>query len=158
MSERPTWDEYFLNMALAASIRAACTRRQVGAIIVQDNRIKASGYNGSASSAPHCTDGACPRGTQSYAEVPSFADTADGRVTNCIAIHAERNALTDFMQERPNWAEQLLHCTMYISCQPCMDCQELMTSLNLAGWVYQAEGRFVRHLRGDSHVYVGVLR
>lgn len=158
MTTRPSWDQYFINIAEVVATRAACTRRQVGAVLVHDNRIVATGYNGSASSAPHCTDGACPRGTKSLAEVPSFEHATDLRVTNCIALHAERNALTHFMQERPNWAEQLLHCSMYISCQPCMDCQELMTSLSLNEWVYPVEHNYVRHRRGDSHMYVGVLR
>lgn len=63
MADRPGWDDYFLGIAEAVAARADCTRRQVGAVIVHDHRIVATGYNGAAPGQPGCLSaGACPRG------------------------------------------------------------------------------------------------
>lgn len=56
---RPSWDEYFLNIAKAVSARATCPRASVGAVIVRDNRIISSGYNGAPAGEPHCTEVGC---------------------------------------------------------------------------------------------------
>ena len=74
---RPDWRTYFLNIARAVAQRATCSRAQVGAVIVRDNRILATGYNGSLPGGHHCLDYGC--------------DMKDG---HCIrAIHAEVNAV-----------------------------------------------------------------
>lgn len=113
---RPTWDEYFLNIAEAVSKRSSCTRRQVGAVLVdQSHHIISTGYNGSPSGTAHCIDGACPRGKLSYEEQPAFKDYG-----NCIAVHAEVNALTQAMVD--GWLPYLEYSTIYITCQPCEDC------------------------------------
>ncbi|WP_207203789.1 deoxycytidylate deaminase [Actinomyces minihominis] len=64
MSEVPTWDEYFLQIAHAVAARAKCTRRKVGAVIVLDRRIIATGYNGAPPGEVDCLEGACPRAAQ----------------------------------------------------------------------------------------------
>ncbi len=58
---RQTWDEYFLSLAGQAASRSNCTRRRVGAVIVQDRRIRSTGYNGPPSGHRHCDTGGCPR-------------------------------------------------------------------------------------------------
>jgi dCMP deaminase len=89
MTGRPGWDEYFLGIAEAVSRRADCTRRQVGAVIVDaDHRIVSTGYNGAAAGKRGCLSGACPRGRLSYDELPHQA----GGYDNCISLHAELNA------------------------------------------------------------------
>lgn len=62
MPERPGWREYFLGVAEAVAARGDCTRRRVGAVLVQDHRIVSTGYNGAPRGAPGCLEGACPRG------------------------------------------------------------------------------------------------
>lgn len=56
---RPSWDSYFINIAEEVAQRSTCPRAQVGAVIVKDNRILATGYNGAAPGEPHCTDKGC---------------------------------------------------------------------------------------------------
>ena len=61
ITERPGWDEYFMEMAEVARKRSTCLRRAVGAIIVKDNRILATGYNGVPSGIEHCSVRGCQR-------------------------------------------------------------------------------------------------
>lgn len=75
---RPTWDDYFLSIAWAVSLRASCPRASVGAVIVSaDNRILTTGYNGAPAGAPHCLDVGC--------------DVVDDHCQR--ALHAEVNAV-----------------------------------------------------------------
>lgn len=109
------------------SKRADCTRRQVGAVIVDsEHRIVSTGYNGAPSGDPGClTDGACPRGQKSYAEVPAFSS-----YSNCIAKHAEQNAIEyawDELNDRFCEGE----FTVYITCEPCPDCRALIDEMAL---------------------------
>lgn len=113
-TSRPEWDRYFLRLAESVSTRADCTRRQVGAVIVQDRRVISTGYNGAAAGEPGCLDGHCPRGQLSYAEVSAFSN-----YDNCIAIHAEANAL---LYARTS----CVGATVYITHPPCPSCTKLM--------------------------------
>lgn len=114
MKPRPTWDEYFFKIAEVAALRSTCTRRQVGAVLVDwdTKMVLGLGYNGAPPGEPHCTDGACPRGLKSYDEVPAFSN-----YDNCIAVHAEVNAL----RAAPGSGN-----IMFITCQPCEDCHILL--------------------------------
>lgn len=111
---RLNWDEYFLNIATAVAARADCERRQVGAVVVKNNRIMGTGYNGAPAGAPGCAT--CPRRLSGVAEFSSY-DTGPGQ---CVAIHAEANALlyTD--------REDLVASTIYVTCQPCDGCARLI--------------------------------
>jgi len=59
--ERPTWDEYFMDIVRLVSRRSTCLRRSVGAILVKDKRILATGYNGAPSGLRHCVEVGCLR-------------------------------------------------------------------------------------------------
>jgi dCMP deaminase len=119
---RPGWDTYYLGIAIAVSARADCTRRQVGAIVVQGDRIVSTGYNGAPSGQPGClTAGACPRGRLSYDQLP-----ADASYSNCIAVHAEANALL-----RASWAD-LRGASLYITDSPCHECSRLISAAGIA--------------------------
>ena len=118
---RPTWDEYFLALADTASRRAACNRRQVGAILVDPyNRVRSVGYNGVEAEELHCTDGGCPRGQLSYDECPPL-----GSYSNCTGKHAERNARDAIRHE---W---MIGYTMYITREPCEECFQMMNDEGL---------------------------
>ena len=59
--KRPSWDEYFMRVAFLVSERSTCLRRKVGAVLVKDKRILATGYNGAPSGIAHCADIGCLR-------------------------------------------------------------------------------------------------
>lgn len=118
---RPAWDDIFAYVAGVMAQRSTCSRRQVGAVLVKDNRIVATGYNGSPPGAPHCIDGACPRGRLSYDEVPAGADY---NAFPCIAVHAELNAIIRAGYDRANGG------TLYVTDKPCQQC---WNAINAAG-------------------------
>ncbi len=119
MSERrQSWDEYFLDLARAASTRATCSRRKHGAVIVQGHRIVATGYNGGPSGYPHCIDGACPRASSTAAQGHDYE--------SCIAIHAEANALLFCGPDERDGA------TLYCTGAPCFTCAKLVANSGVA--------------------------
>ena len=107
---RPTQDEYFLNMAHLVSTRSNCLSRQVGCVLVDEcNIVLATGYNGVPSGFPHCYEGGCPR----------LGSKSGENLDNCYAIHSERNALM-FCSDifRINKA--------YITTSPCLQCMVML--------------------------------
>jgi dCMP deaminase len=127
---RPDWDEYFLAIAKVVAKRADCSRRQVGAVIVQNNRIVATGYNGAAAGQPGCgTDGACPRAKSDVAPGSSY-DTGPG---SCIAIHAEANAL--LYADRGKCEGSTIYCTE----EPCGGCLRLISGAGIGRVVTPAD-------------------
>lgn len=125
--QRPSWDFYFLNIASAVSIRADCSRRKVGAVVVQDNRLQGAGYNGSPPGGPSCLAGECPR-AESGVEPGSSYDTGIG---SCIAVHAELNAILD-AGGRPGCIGGTLYTTDY----PCGGCHKLLRAVGIATVVW----------------------
>ena len=96
---------------------STCSRRQVGAVVVQDRKVIGNGFNGVASGATHCVDGGCPRGQLSYDAVPPGADYNQ---FPCYAIHAEHNAVLQ---------AGLAACagaTIYVTDEPCQQCSNLI--------------------------------
>lgn len=124
---RPGWDDYFLDIAEAVAARADCRRAQHGAVIVKDRRIVSTGYNGSPAGGASCLAGECPRGLLSMAEIP--ANHAD--YSNCIALHAEQNAIA-YARERGD--------TIYITGQPCDMCWKLIAAAGIRRIVWEPEG------------------
>lgn len=121
---RPTWDNYFLSIAEQVSTRSDCERSKVGAVVVKDRRIRATGYNGAPSGKPGC--GTCPR-RHSEVEPGSDYDTGPGR---CVAVHAEANALLYCNRE------DLIDATLYLTREPCPGCLKLIEAAGIAGVVY----------------------
>lgn len=127
---RPSWDEYGLEMAKVAALRADCTRRKVGAsLMLPDHSVVVSGYNGGPSKGPSCLEGECPRGRKSHDELPKDApyDTGGG---SCVALHAEWNVML-----RSTW-EQMQGATLYITEEPCHVCRVMIsgTGINRVVW------------------------
>lgn len=125
-AERPDWDEYFLGLAKAVSARADCRRAKHGAVIVSEHRIVATGYNGSVPGGLSCLAGECPRGLLSIEEVGhNHAD-----YTNCIALHAEQNAVAH-ADGKECWG-----ATIYITGRPCDMCGKLIRAAGIKKLVY----------------------
>lgn len=122
---RPDWDTYYLGIAEAVSARADCTRRKVGAIVVQGDRIVSTGYNGAPAGKPGClTMASCPRGQMSITDIlpGSSYDTGAGA---CIALHAEQNAIL----------RAGLECRggkLYLTHNPCDGCVRLIEGAGIA--------------------------
>lgn len=124
MTERPNWDEYFIGIASAAARRADCVRRKVGAVVVNDRRIRSTGYNGAPSGAQGCET--CPRRRSTVAPGSSY-DTGAG---TCVAIHAEANAL--LYADR----EDLIGATLYLTTDPCDGCMKLIRATGIVRIVW----------------------
>lgn len=126
-AERLSRDEYGKALVHVVKRRAACTRRKVGAVILDAaGRIAATGYNGTKAGAIHCTDGGCPRGAYSYDQVPGLLGNL-GHPVVCVAQHAERNAICWALEHEVH----LSSSTLYVSCQPCPDCDRLARGVGL---------------------------
>lgn len=117
VKRRADWHDYFLNVAQAVAARGDCSRRQVGAVIVDgDHRIIATGYNGTEPGGKSCLAGECPRAITR--DPGSSYDTGPGA---CIATHAEANALL-FARASVKYA------TLYVTHEPCDGCLKLITA------------------------------
>lgn len=129
---RPDWDDWALGLALAVARRADCTRRQVGAVILDaEHRVISTGYNGYPSGKPGCaTAGACPRGQKDRTEVPPGAPYVGDDAGHCEAIHAEENAVL--------YARVPLRgATVYVTHKPCANCHRFLagTGVSRAVWI-----------------------
>lgn len=106
-----------MDLAALWSTMSTCSRRQVGAVVVQDRKVIGNGFNGVVSGRVHCVDGGCPRGQLSQAECPSGSDYNQ---FPCLALHAEMNAILQ---------AGLAACagaTLYVTDQPCQQCTNLI--------------------------------
>ena len=118
--KRPTWDEYFMEMAELTAKRATCSRRQVGAVITRDNRAVATGYNGAQRGLAHCEEkGGCLR---QKLGVPSGQ-----RHELCRALHAEQNAIIS----AASMGNAIEGGTIYITHQPCVICAKMIVNAGI---------------------------
>ena len=124
MTQRPTWDEYFLDIARLVATRSTCLRRQVGAVLVKDKRILATGYNGPPSGLPHCLDVGCLRERMG---VPSGE-----RHELCRGLHAEQNAILQAAFHGISIKGATLYCTHH----PCIICSKMLINAGISKIVY----------------------
>jgi dCMP deaminase len=111
---RPSWDEYFLQLAVQAATRSTCLRRQVGAVLVRDKRVLATGYNGAPRGITHCLDVGCLREEMQVA--------SGERHELCRAIHAEQNAVIQAAVHGVAIEGATLYCTHH----PCVLCAKIL--------------------------------
>ena len=112
--DRPSWDEYFMQVVHLVKTRSTCLRRKVGAVIVKDKRILATGYNGAPIGCRHCEEVGCLR---QKLNVPSGE-----RHELCRAIHAEQNAIVQAARA----GTSIDGATIYVSAQPCVICAKML--------------------------------
>lgn len=118
--KRPSWDEYFMGMAKLTAQRSTCLRRQVGAVIVKDRHIIATGYNGAPRGLAHCGQlGGCLR---EQLKVPSGQ-----RHELCRALHAEQNAII----QAATLGQSIEGASIYITHQPCSICSKMIINAGI---------------------------
>lgn len=117
--KRPSWDEYFLEVARLVSRRATCLRRSVGAVLVKDKKILATGYNGAPSGITHCETIGCLR---ERLKIPSGQ-----RHELCRGLHAEQNVLLQAALYGVGTKES----TLYITNQPCLICAKMIINAGI---------------------------
>lgn len=117
--KRPSWDEYFLEVADLVSKRSTCVRRRVGAVLVKDKKILATGYNGAPSGVKHCIDIGCLR---KKLNIPSGQ-----RHELCRGLHAEQNVLLQAALHGTSTKDSHL----YITNQPCMICAKMLINAGI---------------------------
>ena len=109
-----------MEMAELTAKRSTCLRRQVGAVIVQEKHIIATGYNGAPKGVPHCAEkGGCIREKRG---IPSGE-----RHELCRALHAEQNAII----QAATLAQSIEGATMYITNQPCIICAKMIINAGI---------------------------
>ena len=121
---RPSWDEYFMEIAGVVSKRSNCSRRQVAAVIVKDNHILSTGYNGTPRGVKNCFDGGCPR-------CSGHAKSGTG-LDECLCVHAEQNAICQAARHGVN----ISGSTIYVTISPCLTCAKLIINAGITEVVY----------------------
>jgi len=109
-------DEYYMGIAFAVREKANCTGRKVGAVLVKENRIISTGYNGTPEGMTNCMDGGCERcrNRETYASSVGY--------DVCICVHAEQNALITAAR----FGNSIEGSVIYSTLRPCFDCSKTM--------------------------------
>ena len=121
---RPSWDEYFMTLAHEVATRTTCLRRAVGAVIVKDRRILATGYNGVPTGITHCAEAGCLR---AQLGVPSGQ-----KHELCRGLHAEQNAII----QAARYGINISGSSIYITTQPCVVCAKMLINAGIQEIVY----------------------
>ncbi len=123
--QRPTWDEYFLMLAKLAATRSSCLAFPVGAVIVKNKQVLATGYNGPPTGAVHCTD-------QGYC-YPGLSSCNASKTMPSRAVHAEANAIAQAAKHGilTNGA------SIYVTLEPCLSCLKLIVSAGIKEVFYE---------------------
>lgn len=117
---RPSWDEYFMELANTASKRATCDRGRSGCVIVKDKQLLVTGYVGSPAGLPHCDE---------VGHLFRKTIEEDGRITNhCVrTVHAEQNAICQAARRGIALEGATLYCRM----TPCRTCAMLIINCGI---------------------------
>lgn len=126
---RPEWDDYFLEIADLVATRSTCIRRHVGAILVKDRRIIATGYNGAPRGLKHCYETGCLREEQA---IPS-----GHRYELCRGVHAEQNAIINAAYYGVSTEGTEIYCTN----QPCIICARMIINAGIIRVIHRGNFR-----------------
>ena len=121
---RPSWDEYFMQIAILVSSRSTCIRRKVGAIIVKDKRILTTGYNGVPRRLAHCREVGCLR--------EKMGISSGKNQELCRGLHAEQNAIIQAALHGITIQNSYLYCTE----QPCITCAKMIVNAGIVKILY----------------------
>ena len=124
-NKRPGWTEYFMDITRLVARRSTCIRRQVGAIVVKDKRILATGYNGVPTGLAHCEDTGCIREQNN---IPSGQ-----RHELCRGLHAEQNTIIQAAFHGISISGATLYCTTL----PCSICLKMLINAGITAIIYE---------------------
>ena len=120
MSQRPSWPEYFMTITRQVAERSTCPRAKVGAVIVRDKNLLATGYNGAPAGLPHCTDVGC----LIYTSITPSGETEE----NCYrTIHAEINAIAQAAKN----GTSIRDADIYVTHTPCIHCLKVIINTRI---------------------------
>jgi dCMP deaminase len=122
---RPSWPEYFMAITKMVAKRSTCLRRHVGAVLVKEKRILATGYNGAPAGLRHCEEVGCLRQKTS---IPSGE-----RHELCRGLHAEQNAIIQAAYHGISIAGSTLYCTN----KPCVICSKMLINAGIKKIIYE---------------------
>ena len=125
MVMRPDWDTYFMRITKLVATRSSCLRRSVGAVLVKDKRILATGYNGAPAGMAHCEEAGCLR---DQLHIPSGE-----RHELCRGLHAEQNAIIQAARQGTEIKDSTLYCTT----APCSLCAKMLINAGVTRIVYE---------------------
>ena len=122
---RPDWDTYFMRITKLVATLSSCLRRSVGAVLVKDKRILATGYNGAPAGMAHCEEAGCLR---DQLHIPSGE-----RHELCRGLHAEQNAIIQAARQGTEIKDSTLYCTT----APCSLCAKMLINAGVTRIVYE---------------------
>ncbi len=127
MQKRPSYDEYFMEMAHVVAKRSTCLRRSVGAILVKDKHILSTGYNGAPKGLKHCSETGCLRENMN---IPSGE-----RHELCRGLHAEQNAII----QAAVFGTSIKGSTLYCTNTTCIVCVKMLINAGVTDIIYSGE-------------------
>ncbi|MBM4193163.1 MAG: hypothetical protein FJ202_02115 [Gemmatimonadetes bacterium] len=121
---RPSWDEYFMDIAKQVAARSNCMKRQVAAVIVSDRRIISTGYNGTPRGVKNCNEGGCPR-------CNGFSESGKN-LEECLCSHGEENAIVQASYH----GIAIRDATLYTTYSPCLMCSKMIINAGIRRVVF----------------------
>lgn len=118
-NHRPTWDEFFSQIAKLVARRSTCKRRNIGSVLVKDRQILATGYNGAPRGMAHCLDVGCLR---DELKIPSGT-----RLEVCRAVHGEINAIIQCASH----GVETRGSELYVTAHPCKICSRIIVNAGI---------------------------
>jgi len=144
MADRPSYDEYFMEMAHVVKKRSTCLRRQVGAILVKHKHILSTGYNGAPKGLAHCSEVGCLREKM---HVPSGE-----RHELCRGLHAEQNAIIQAAVFGTSIKGSILYCTN----TPCVVCAKMLINAGVTEIIYAGDypDELAQNILSESNIKI----
>lgn len=124
---RPSWDEYFMNIARTVSSRSNCIKRKVAAIVIKDKRVISTGYNGTPRGVKNCNEGGCQR-CNTYA-------TGGTKLDECVCSHGEENSIVQASYH----GASLKGATLYTTFSPCLTCAKMIINSGIIEVVFNVD-------------------
>jgi dCMP deaminase len=125
--QRPSWDEYFMNIAKVVASRSNCMKRKVAAIIVKDKRVVSTGYNGTPRGTRNCNEGGCPRCNR--------LATSGTALDECLCSHGEENAIVQASYHGVSLKDAIIYTTF----APCLQCAKMIINSGIHEVIYNMD-------------------